>query len=312
MAGLVRIHLLIHRIEDLMMFAERLPLSDEEDMRLAVAPCPEAVEEILTDLRSLDSACDQLDLPMTRLAVKREIERFEDQNRGHGRFSSIRYLNGMLATLRDELSTRVFLYLPRKSQGLWEDQAPFGRTVKTVFSQCTTDIEEAARCLALERATASVFHIMRVFEIGMRALIHTFDDGDNWLEIEASKEHGWFDLTRRVFQEASNKTVNARWSDKKDRLHAHASHVRNIKDAWRNQTFHLERHYNLEEAQRIFDTSRIFMQHLAADIQGVSDGEEAKDSDNAAGRRDSDSEAEGRDARLGEGRQTEGAAKVSG
>src|ERR1700687_6353897 len=44
---------------------------------------------------------------------------------------------------------------------------PFGYDVAKAFPRASDDILEATKCYALERYTASVFHLMRAIEIGL-------------------------------------------------------------------------------------------------------------------------------------------------
>ena len=44
----------------------------------------------------------------------------------------------------------------------------FGAAVEAKFPEMSEDISEAGKCLALNRATASVFHLMRIMEIAVQ------------------------------------------------------------------------------------------------------------------------------------------------
>src|SRR5207245_2918398 len=43
----------------------------------------------------------------------------------------------------------------------------FGEPVEIKFPEVADDIKEAGKCLALDRSTATVFHLMRVLEVGV-------------------------------------------------------------------------------------------------------------------------------------------------
>ena len=46
----------------------------------------------------------------------------------------------------------------------------FGDDVARAFPSSKGDIDEAGKCLALDRGTACVFHLMRILEIGLQLL----------------------------------------------------------------------------------------------------------------------------------------------
>jgi hypothetical protein len=49
-------------------------------------------------------------------------------------------------------------------------------------------------------------------------------------------------------------------------------HLRNIKNAWRNSTMHVERDYDAEQAFDILRTTRNFMIHVAERLKRPDDG----------------------------------------
>ena len=65
---------------------------------------------------------------------------------------------------------RVFLILDSERGKLANRSDLFGVSVTAAFPSAEADIREAGNCLAAECNTAAVFHLMRVAEIGLRAL----------------------------------------------------------------------------------------------------------------------------------------------
>lgn len=73
--------------------------------------------------------------------------------------------------IKDELYCKKFIYLEPKRLRLYEPDRPlFGEAIADRFPAAVFEIDEAAKCLALGRSTAAVFHLMRLMEIGIRAL----------------------------------------------------------------------------------------------------------------------------------------------
>ena len=70
-----------------------------------------------------------------------------------------------------ETEDRLFLSLSGRGAELWNAPEPiFGANVEGAFPDSTDDLKEAARCLALERGTAAIFHLMRATEGAVKVL----------------------------------------------------------------------------------------------------------------------------------------------
>ncbi len=77
----------------------------------------------------------------------------------------------LVKVLPDEADTRLFVPIPSELSYLYEStRPPFGEAVERVFSIAIDDIRDAGNCLALGQGTATVFHLMRVLEAGLRGL----------------------------------------------------------------------------------------------------------------------------------------------
>ena len=75
-------------------------------------------------------------------------------------------------TLRRELSLLALVVLQPNEQAYFTPNQPlFGAEFAVKFiSAGVFELDEAAKCLALSRPTASVFHLMRLMEIGLRVI----------------------------------------------------------------------------------------------------------------------------------------------
>lgn len=70
-----------------------------------------------------------------------------------------------------EISPYFYLSLDATEKQLYEQNEPlFGKEVCDKFPSAAFDIAEAGRCLALERSTACVFHLMRVVEVAIKVV----------------------------------------------------------------------------------------------------------------------------------------------
>jgi hypothetical protein len=145
----------------------------------------------------------------------------------------------------------------------------FGEDVAKKFStEGAFEIDEAAKCLALGRATAAVFHLMRILEVGIRSICRCLQIPDP----TKPAERNWAIILRDI-----DAGIKARWPKGADRmtgdgalfasLYASLEAVRN---PWRNATMHVENKYTYDEAEHIFVAVKGFMRKLASrmDEQG--------------------------------------------
>jgi hypothetical protein len=177
-------------------------------------------------------------------------------------------LEGLGRLIYKELGTKVFLYIPpEKSRFLPTPNRPhiFGDDVNLAFPSAAFDIAEAGICLATARATASVFHLMRVMEIGLGVLGDVFGVSlayTNWGpaidEIESK--------IREMHKAPKWKALPDCKAQQEFYAQA-ASHFGIMKDAWRNYTVHARGIYTEEKAQLIFDNVCAFVQTLATRLR---------------------------------------------
>ncbi|MGA2270227.1 MAG: hypothetical protein ABSH44_17280 [Bryobacteraceae bacterium] len=160
-----------------------------------------------------------------------------------------------------ELETRRFFFVPDERAGYYSsDVLPWDRAlgkrmeffgpVIAAFPSAEDDIREAGNCFALDRPTATVFHLMRVMEAGLKAVSKALGVAysSNWgaciADIEKQGQQ-----SDPFFKEA-------------------VAYLRSVKNVWRNPTMHIERMYSEPEAERIFQAVQAFMVHLATQLSG--------------------------------------------
>ncbi|HEY7097676.1 MAG TPA: hypothetical protein VH437_13200 [Terriglobales bacterium] len=68
------------------------------------------------------------------------------------------------------LANRIFISISSDRNKFVRDQYPFGEQAYKAFPSAVADLEDAAVCIACECPTATVFHLMRASEFGLRAL----------------------------------------------------------------------------------------------------------------------------------------------
>lgn len=129
------------------------------------------------------------------------------------------------------------------------------------FPTASFEIEESAKCCALNRYTASIFHCMRALECGIRAMSRFLDmpdaakaGGKNWGAIlkalRGRVDEKWPMATR------TENSIGARMESLLATLDA-------MKNPWRNATMHVETIYAPHEAIHIVRCSGVFLIELA-------------------------------------------------
>ena len=154
----------------------------------------------------------------------------------------------------DELHYRFFLSIPPENSALYRSSDPlFGKEVEAKFPEMSEDISEAGKCLALNRATAAVFHLMRIMEIAVQRF------GDK-LGVALPTEKNWQNVLDEI-----NKAVRA-LDQKAAQTRAYleaAAHLYNVKVCWRNAVMHPKQTYTPDEAEAVFGAVRTFIRDLA-------------------------------------------------
>ena len=153
--------------------------------------------------------------------------------------------------IRDELEGKVF-YAFLKNTDLLSGQSLFGKEVEDRFSKASEDISEAGKCVALERPTASVFHLMRAMELAVQALYAA-------IGLTGSPEREW----GKLLSDIHGKIEQMDKGSNRDEWSAAHTHLYHVKQAWRNDVMHPKQTYTPDEAKAVYDAVRSFMQHLA-------------------------------------------------
>lgn len=163
----------------------------------------------------------------------------------------------------DHLDDIVLLVVPANAAGLFADASSVVGNEDIVYSfpSATFDIEEAAKCLALSRPTAAVFHAMRILEIGLAALSRHLGILD-----PSKVDRSWGSILKAI-----KSRLDELWPAKQRAAGSVGAELENLyatldaaKNPWRNQTMHVEGVYTEADAHHIVTCSIKFMEKLAA------------------------------------------------
>lgn len=180
----------------------------------------------------------------------------------------------LIEAVNAELCHRQFVFIPSDRASLHDKWRKDWAEVLQTFPETSTEIEQALDCYVLDMNTASVFHLMRVVELGLRALCQHF----GLLKLKSKKKSGrfemlpiahatWDAMLAKLQVKVDAKINNLRRGPARQKLqelyHPLMLDVRAIKDAWRNQAMHCRATYIAEEAAAIQRRVHDFMTGLA-------------------------------------------------
>jgi hypothetical protein len=160
-------------------------------------------------------------------------------------------------------SKQIFFRLTPEESAMFDKKQLFGAGVATAFpsDEATYEIMEAGNCLALGRPTATVFHLMRVLEKGLKALAANLD-----VQFSIPFDYlNWQNIIEQIESEIKKLGQQPAGQTKTDTLKSYseiAKQFRYFKDAWRNGVAHSRETYSPEQALSIFRHVREFMQDI--------------------------------------------------
>ena len=114
--------------------------------------------------KEMISLLNKLDLPVSIKTAEQMLVGCSDYEKLH------RGIEQLTNTVMLELHGRRFYGPLRRYEQYFQQTLLFGEEVFRKFPGATDDIFEAGTCLALERGTACVMHLMRVVELGLKTL----------------------------------------------------------------------------------------------------------------------------------------------
>lgn len=192
--------------------------------------------------------CDELGFTASTVTLNKIFECLDNASSTYKQYFALGPELG--DRLVDEVSCRQFIALsPKEAEHYAAPQAGWGEVLK-IFPTLATDVSEASRCFALGRYTATVFHLMRVMELTVRAL-------SKKLQIK-NVERSWGNLlsdVARAVEAMPKGEARDEWSEALSLLY-------HVKQAWRNDVMHPKQTYTEEEAIEVLDATKSFVRYL--------------------------------------------------
>jgi hypothetical protein len=163
--------------------------------------------------------------------------------------------------VQDALMYCVLFFVSFDKSRLYGQEELFGSRVREKFDKAARHIQEVGNCLALERYTGAVFHLMCVLEVALDSLAHRFGlppSEKNWNEILKSIEGA---------VGALDPSTGPNWKDDKEFYGQAVLHFRFFALAWRNHTAHGRVIYSESEAMDVYHHVKAFMEHISLRLE---------------------------------------------
>lgn len=218
----------------------------------------------LKSIQNLQAACEQHDMAFAAKTAESTFKTCSEILAQPDRMSPrniqrrITAIEGLINAVINEAESRKFYMLAGDVKEDHDDaDTLFGADVVDAFPNAAFDIGEAGKCISFGLWTASVMHIMRVFEIGLTALAThlSIPPSENWNKTLNDIEAG----LRKISKKTDGPDAE-QWAAEA------GTHLRFVKNAWRNQAMHHVSKYDEQEAKAIFANAKAFMQHLVEQL----------------------------------------------
>ena len=241
----------------------------------------EALSHLDSQLDKLRTACSKVGFSHARNTLNTALQWTYPQSsvwRSHT--AAQREIAHVLDAIQHELEDRKFYHLFPDRSKFFDQPRLFGDAVYERFPSARQDIQEAGNCIATDRNTAAVFHLMRAVEWGLRALcgdlkmnsVHRRKrSGERvWIPLEWSD---WETILNQLAQKVDERIDKVRRGPQKQAAqefyYPALQDIRGIKDAFRNHVMHTRKEYTAESALTQFQHVKRLMSALAERITGV-------------------------------------------
>ncbi len=216
-----------------------------------------------THLDRVESVCGMYDIDVTYY-TERARGKIDDPSRFT--FTIASAIDAVRHCIMEKLRDRKFMYISTADVDYLGSTDLFGIEVHADFPEADEDIVAAGNSIACGLYTASVFHSMRVAELGLRRIAIKLQvklkDKGQYHPIE----YGTWD---KVITACKNKITKIRQRPigpkRQEQLEFYSDagdHCLFMKDIWRNNISHTRKPYNRPEALAVLERVKDFMKFL--------------------------------------------------
>ena len=206
-----------------------------------------------SDLAFIAAQCNEAGLSNVAAYIQDELPRFADADSVAAQ-EFLTTFGNLQQWMSSEMRRIEFIRVDK--QQFYSSKPLFKPFITDIYPVLTYDVVEAGNCLALDRATACVFHLMRVVEFGVQEL------GDK-LGVPLAKEIVWQTIMNQVNKKIGEMPDKPPHKKRTKEVYSDvAGHLYNVKVAWRNPVMHPNKTYTAEEAEHLFLSVGRFMEAL--------------------------------------------------
>jgi hypothetical protein len=230
---------------------------------------PEHKRYILHLVTELERECEGLGMENVALAARMLMNQVQDVYPVCNYGALHVGLDAFLSQLSFTFNKQRFAFVREDVNRFFERDAAFGvEVMQAVSDDINQEIRSAGNCLALDLHTASVFHCVRVVELGLRRFFSTnnivipkrpnLNDAD-WTEIITHLDV-W--LTAEIARLSTPSP--ARGSPERRRIDTYNSLISDARypKERRNETMHCRHVFSASDARNVFDRVHAFMQRI--------------------------------------------------
>ncbi len=205
--------------------------------------------------------CSSLDMPLVELQATVTIKAIAG---GNSFIEVCQKIAELCSRFEHYLDGRSALMIPLSQRAYYDAPGSGWERVIERFPRVIDDIEEASRCLALDRNNACVYHLAGVIQealesLGRRLGVKLDPTVDTWNGLAVKIEN-----SMKVKQASMPKP---KWKRIEPFYSEVLSDIKAIKNAWRNPTMHFRRRYTDAEAAKVYRRVQEFMVHASRHLK---------------------------------------------
>jgi hypothetical protein len=178
----------------------------------------------------------------------------------------VRELAGLRNQLKAALVKKSFVFIPDGLSDYFDSDRMFGEAISKRFPAAKEEIIDACNCIAAQLYTASVFHLMRISEHGLRALARklrvTLQDRKKRQPLEYADWNKVITACKNKLTATRTMASGPRKQRRLEQFSEAADHCEYMKDIWRNDMAHARKRYGHHDALGVFDRVKVFMAFL--------------------------------------------------
>jgi hypothetical protein len=220
------------------------------------------LDKLVNDIAHIQSICSRIELATTAKVLENAIPSLID---GITWSDARSFYECFHTTFAAELDAQLFLFMPSDQAGFYSEDEPGAEVADSLqlldknFPNAHTDLCKAGSCFASGMFTASVYHLMRVAELGLVSVAVS-------LNVPEGQRMGWDVLLRECYSKMkeieSGKAKPPNWKDRREAYSSLLSLFELVKNGWRNPVSHIPRVYDKPKAKRMFSHIHSLMETL--------------------------------------------------